>query len=80
MQSAVVGRGSAGDDLGDVDGVVALDVRVVRPAGDAEPEPRVAPLQDDLLVPPLGGARVASVVVQASGHHSLQHETEGKRN
>ena len=45
LESAVVRRGAAVNDLNDEDAGVVADVRVVRAAHDGEAEARAAPLQ-----------------------------------
>lgn len=52
MHAAVRGRGAARNQLGDVDGGVGADVRIVGAAGNREPEPGGAALQRDVLVLP----------------------------
>lgn len=52
-EAAVGGRGAARYQLGDVDGGVVADVRVVGTAGDTEPEPRTTSFQYNFFVLPL---------------------------
>lgn len=55
-QSAIGSGGATGDELGDVNGAVIANVRVVGAASDAKTQAGTAPLQNDLLELPLGVA------------------------